>query len=148
MAERKIYYFKMKLYSRDGKTEYDIGKFKDDFCEMVDNPAISKAREGVHIIDLTSISEHLYTTMDVIRYQNDYVFLRAYRQKPTASMITRSYDTGVPSAVLPGVSENEKGIEKYTYIHIDYKYGILSILGSQGAPDQGVLSYRWLDLNI
>lgn len=141
MAERKIYYFKMKLYSRDGKTEYDIADFKDVFKTMIDTPAISKARDGVHIIDLTSISEQLHTTMDVIRYKNDYAFLRTSRQKPTASMITRSYDTGVPSAVLPGVSENEKGIEKYTYIHIDYRYGILSILGSQGAPDQGVLIY-------
>lgn len=74
MAERKIYYFKMKLYSRDGRTEYDFGEFKDVFKTMIDTPAISKARDGVHIIDLTSISEQLHTTMDVIRYQNDYAF--------------------------------------------------------------------------
>lgn len=139
MANRNIYYYKINLFSRDGKRQCNYRLLQDILKKMIEDPTISKTNGNAKIIDLTATSETLHTTIDIFRYKKDYLFMRTSRQKPTATMISREYATGKASDVLQGVSEDTKGIEKYTYVTVDYTDGILSMLGAQGAPDQGIL---------
>lgn len=139
MADKKIFFFKVKLLTKDENNEIDYTILPNAINNILDNHQKAKTVGNVKVLDITSKTDELHTTLDVYRYQQDHLFLRAARQKPNFSTIIREYQTGIFSPVLPGIKETEKGIENYTYIYIDYTYGILSVVKALGAPDENAI---------
>ena len=139
MADKKVYFFKARLFDQSGKMEYSYKIIPEIFKELLDNPYITKTVDNIKVLDITENGEKLHTTLDVFRYEEDHLFLRAARQKPNFSTIVRKYSTGEATQVLPGEKDDEKGIENYTYIYMDYEYGILSVVRAQGAPDEDAI---------
>lgn len=136
MADKKIFFFKVRLFTKDGVNEVDYTLLPSAINKILDDQHKTKIVGKVKVLDITDKTDELHTTLDVYRYQYDHLFLRAARQKPNFSTIMREYQTGVFSPILPGVNEAEKGIENYTYIYVDYTYGILSVVKALGAPDE------------
>lgn len=139
MADKKIFFFKVKLITKDKSNEIDYTILPNTINNILDDQQKTKTVGNVKVLDITSKTDELHTTLDIYRYQYDHLFLRAARQKPNFSTIIREYQTGIFSPVLPGVNETEKGIENYTYIYIDYTYGILSVVKALGAPDENAI---------
>lgn len=140
MADKKVYFFKVRLFDKSGKKECSYKLLPDALKVIIDDSSITKTAGTVKVLDITDSGEKLHTTLDIYRYQHDHLFLRAAKQKPNYSTIIREYNTGQASPILPGVKEDEKGIENYTYVHIDYTYGILSVVRANGAPDEGAIA--------
>ncbi len=76
----------------------------------------------------------LHYTADIYTYENEKLFMRMSSQKPSGGYLHRDYSTNVPKGILKGKSEDEQGIEVYTYVMLDYGTGILSIINEQSAP--------------
>lgn len=138
MAQKKVYFFKIKLYDREMNKELDYKLLANIAKDIIDSN--SSVDGNTRIINLTFAGDLLHTTADVFRYRNDHIFMRTSRQKPTNSMIMREYSTQVAEGLLPGISEDVRGIEKYTFIYVNYEKGILAIIGAQGAPNQKIFS--------
>lgn len=137
MANKKVYYFGIDLFQRRTGKKEKYTKFPDIIKDIVDNHSIVSGK--INVLDVTMRGETLHSTVDIFRYKYDHMFMRTSRQKQSGSLIEREYKTHNPEPVLPGIDEEIKGIEIYTYIYIDYKKCILSIISNQGAPNQNVL---------
>ncbi len=133
---KKVYYFKVELYD-NAHNMIEHGQIADLVKDIVDNYGI--ANSGTNTIDVTVVGDSLHTMLDVFEYSGERMFARASKQKPTGSVIGRNYTTSVPEQLLPGIPENERGIEIYTYLMLDYATGILSIVSAQGAPNENTL---------
>lgn len=138
MADKKVYFHKIELFEKGTNRKLDYKLIPNIIKDVINKE--SKISGKISTIDLTLTGDLLHTTVDIFRYQKDHIFMRASRQKPTNSMIEREHSTRVAAGLLPGISEAEKGIEKYTFIYVNYEKGILAIIGSQGAPNQKIFS--------
>jgi len=139
MAEKKIYFFRMDLLERSSDSLLDYKKIREIIVEIVNKETVKTTDidgNQVYPLAITRVGEPLHSTIDFIRYKGDNVFLRTSRQKPKGAFVTREYATNRTEKILIGIDESLSGIETYTYIFIDYKSGILSVVAAQSAPDQ------------
>lgn len=139
MANKKVFFFKAKLFSKDEEQEFDYKLIPNAIKAILDDAHKTKTLKNVKVLDITESKSDLHTTLDIYKYQEKYLFLRAAKQKPNYSTIVREYQTGQASPVLQGIDEAEKGIENYTYIYMNYEYGILCVVKANGAPDENAI---------
>jgi hypothetical protein len=128
--DKKVNYYRVDLFSDAGQQPYR--EIKNRVISIIDNNA--EEHSGMHILELEDY-EGLHVLADVFDYKNDYLFMRLSGQKPTGAYIQRDYDDNIPGAVFDGKSEEEKGIESYTYLFFRYDTGILEIVNQNGAPN-------------
>lgn len=134
---KKAFFFSVELYYKEQNVVCNFKKIPDLLKEIIDTNGI--VNDGITTLDLTGVAESLHTMLDVYRYKDNYFFARASKQRPTGTVIGRDYDTKVAESVLPGYSEDEKGIELYTYIYVNYEACVLQIISAQGAPNENIV---------
>lgn len=135
---KKAFFFSTELYLKDDNTLCNFDLIPSLLEEIIDTNGIANGK--IRTLDLTDKSEYLHTMLDVYRYKKDCLFARASKQRPTGTVIGRDYDTKEAEPLLPGYSEDEKGIELYTYIYLNYEACVLQIISAQGAPNENIVS--------
>lgn len=128
--DKKVNYYKVELHSDGGEENYH--KIKDELIKVVDSNAM--VNDKLHIVELYD-EGGLHVIADIFDYKNDFLFMRLSGQKPTGAYIQRDYKNNIPKPVFNGKSEDERGIESYTYVFFKYCTGILEIVNQIGAPN-------------
>ncbi|MDR7812060.1 hypothetical protein [Lacrimispora sp.] len=136
MAEKKVYFFKVNLRTKDGE-DIDYKDLKDIFIDIIDKNAIEQ--DNFKSIDLTIDDEYTHIIWDIFDYENSRLFGRFSKQKPSNTMIKRYYKTMEKENIGDG-DERTAGIEQYTYGNLDYDTGIFSIVGALGAPNEKAIA--------
>lgn len=134
---KKAFFYSIELYYEDMGTACDYHLIPELLDKIIDDNAVSNG--NVKTLDLTSNSEYLHTMLDVYHHKTGYLFARASKQRPTGTVIGRDYKTRKAQSLLPGVREDIKGIELYTYIYINYETSVLQIISAQGAPNETII---------
>lgn len=128
--DKKVNFYKVELYSSSGKESHK--EIKNHFIRIID--AHSLVNSGIHILQLSNV-DGLHVIADIFEYEHDILFMRLSGQKPNGSYIQRDYNDNIPKPIFEGHSEEEQGIEAYTYVYFRYDTGILEIVNNSGAPN-------------
>ncbi|SEI54455.1 hypothetical protein SAMN02910453_0767 [Lachnospiraceae bacterium A10] len=128
--DKKVNYYKVELHSINREEDYH--EIKGKLIDIINSN--SDENSGLHIIELND-EDGLHVIADIFDYDKEYLFMRLSGQKPTGSYIQRDYKNNIPKAVFDGKSEEERGIESYTYAFLKYETGILEIVNQKGAPN-------------
>lgn len=134
---KKVNFFTVDLHETMNRIHRDYKEIKDLLIAIIDDNAIKV--NDFWVIDLTRDSE-LHYVADIISYKGNNLFMRVSSQKPSGGYLRRDYTTNVPEGVLEGASEEEEGIEVYTYALLDYETGIFSIVNQQSAPGYKIIN--------
>lgn len=134
---KKAFFFSVELYLKNSNVMCDYHNIPQLLKNIIDNHATVNGT--LRTLDMTNESDALHTMLDIYRYDTNYLFARASKQRPTGTVISRDYNTKAVQALLPGISEEEKGIELYTYIYINYESCVLQIISAQGAPNENII---------
>ena len=78
--------------------------------------------------------------LDILENTEEYLFARLNRKRPNNSMQKRNYNTYETADVLPPDEIGNNGVEWFTYCVLGYSHGILSLVNSKGAPNEGALA--------
>lgn len=135
---KKAFFYAIDLYPKVGDTVLDYKRIPELLNNIID--LRGEVNGTTKTLDLTPVGEYLHTMLDVIHYGTGYMFARASKQRPTGSVIGRDYATKKVESLLPGISEDRKGIELSTYIYIDYHSCILEVISAVGAPDESIVA--------
>ncbi|QHI72888.1 hypothetical protein [Aminipila terrae] len=136
MATRKVYFFEVKLF--ESKNEVDYRNLRNLFEQIIHENAVDHS--NYKTLDLTPDSTTMHSIMDIFEYNTMKMFVRLSKQRPSNTLIKREYDTYEQGDVLPGKSEDENGIEQYTYGSLDFATGIFSFVSARGALTEKALS--------
>ena len=135
---KKAFFYSIDLYPKVGDTVLDYKEIPELLNNIIEERG--EVNGTVKTLDLTPVGEYLHTMLDVFHYGTGYMFARASKQRPTGSIIERDYSTKKAERLLPGISEDRKGLELSTYIYIDYHSCILEVISSVGAPDESIVA--------
>ena len=133
MSTKNIYFYKVIIRNTQSGVEESVDSFKDHFQRIFDR----HMRNGA--IKLT-YSDAEPMMMDILEDTDEYLFARLNRKRPNNSIQKRNYNTYLITDVLPPDEVDSNGIELFTYCILGYSHGILSIVNSKGAPDEGALA--------
>lgn len=132
MSTKNIYLFKIVIRDTISNTIVPVCSFKPLFQEIFDrekhNNAI-KLNENINPIIL-----------DILEDNDEYLFARLNCKRPNNSMQKRNYNTYETTDVLSPNEIGNNGVEWFTYCILGYSHGILSIVNSKGAPNEGALA--------
>lgn len=142
---KKVNFYTVELFESVTSQEIEYKKLKDIIIEIVNNNAIK--HNNFHVLDLTR-DQDLHYVADIFAYDDQHLMIRVSCQKPTGGYLHRNYSTNIPEAVLPGISEQDEGIELYTYAYLHYETGILSLVNQKGAPSYRVINYILSKYNV
>ena len=137
MASKNVYFFEVQLSYRD--KEINHSEIKNVLGNIINEYATEF--DEYKSLDATPYDDEMHLMMDIYEYDNNFFFARISKQKPSNSMVQHDYRTYEKEDVLPGNNENEKGIEQYTYILLNYKQGILLVVSAMGAPNEKIINY-------
>ena len=134
---KKVNFLVVDLFEANTGLGLDHRELKDIIIDIIDNYADNI--KDFYVLDLTYNTKTRYVA-DIFKYKRKYLFMRISNQKPSGSYLRRDYSTNIPENVLNGVSDDDEGLELYTYVLLDYATGILSIVNQKGAPNYGVIN--------
>lgn len=135
MASKNVSFFKVDLF--DQREEVDYQELKRILIDIVNEHAIEF--NEYKSLDVTPYEEEMHLMMDVYDYKDTYFFARISKQKPSNSMVQHDYRTCEKEDVLPGNKENERGIEQYTFVLLNYQQGVFLLPSALGAPNEKIL---------
>lgn len=133
MSTKNIYLFKVSIRDTQINAEVPLQQFRGLFQDIFDresrNNALKLTYEDAEPIML-----------DILENTEEYLFARLNRKRPNNSMQKRNYNTYETADVLPPDEIGNTGVEWFTYCILGYSHGILSIVSSKGAPNEGALA--------
>lgn len=133
MSTKNIYLYKVIIRDTETNTEVEVSRFKSLFEDIFEansrNAALKLTYEDAEPIML-----------DVLENNDKYLFARLNRKRPNNSLQKRNYNTFKATDVLSADEVAANGVELFTYCILGYSHGILSIVNSKGAPNEGTLS--------
>lgn len=133
MSIKNIYMFKVNLHDTQTNQDVPVSAFYNLFQNIFENNCINNA------LNLTYQNSEP-VLLDIIENNDQYLFARLNRKRPNHSLQKRNYETyETTDVLLPNEIENN-GVELFTYCIIGYSHGILSIVNSKGAPNEGALA--------
>ena len=133
MSSKNIYLFKAIIRDTQNNIEVPITSYYDLFQQAFDTGSRNQA------LPLTyQNSEPMM--LDIIENTDEYLFAKLNRKRPNNSMQKRNYNTYETSDVLQPDEIGNNGVEWFTYCILGYSHGILSIVNSKGAPNEGALA--------
>ncbi|MCI6831057.1 MAG: hypothetical protein MR896_03085 [Clostridiales bacterium] len=135
---KKVYFYKVELFDESNNRTANYADIKSLISQIIDRHASTCS--DFKVVDL-SREEQLHYLADIFDYNDSFLFMRLSAQKPTGSYLHRNYSTNIPNELLEGISEDQEGIEIYTYVLLNYQTGILAYLSQKGAPSVSVLNY-------
>ena len=133
MSTKNVYLFKVVIRDTRTDTVVAVNRFKNLFQRVFNSKCIHNA------LKLTSEDETAMI-LDVIEDTEEYLFARLNRKRPNNGMQKRNYTDYSITDVLGPNEINNNGVELFTYCILGYSYGILSIVNSKEAPNQGALA--------
>lgn len=142
---KKVNFFTVDLYESVNSTRRNYKDIKDLLIAIIDQNAVKL--DYFWVLDLTRDNE-LHYVADIFSYKENSLFMRVSNQKPAGGYLRRDYTTNVPAGVLDGSSEDEEGIEVYTYALLDYETGIFSIVNQKSAPSHKIINYFFGKYNV
>lgn len=134
---KKAFFYSIELYHDNIDMALDYCLIPELLDNIIDDNSVSNG--NIKTLDLTNNPDDLHTMLDVYHHKTGYLFARASRQRPTGTVISRDYKTKKAQSLLPGVREDVKGIELYTYVYINYETSVLQIISAQGAPNETII---------
>lgn len=133
MSIKNIYLFKVIIRDTETNDEVEVSRFNSLFREIFDansqNSALKLTYENAEPIML-----------DILENNDEFLFARLNRKRPNNSLQKRNYNTFETTDVLSPDEVAANGVELFTYCILGYSHGILSIVNSKGAPNEGSLS--------
>lgn len=135
---KKVNFFTVELFESVTSQETDYKKLKEIFVEIINDKATK--HDDFYVLDLTR-DKDLHYVADIFAYEDQHLMIRISCQKPSGAYLHRDYSTNIPEAILHGISEQEEGIELYTYAYLNYDTGILALVNQKGAPSHRVLNH-------
>jgi len=133
MSTKNIYLFKVSIRDTQANTDMPVDSFGALFKEVFDRESRNNALELTY-----QNAEPMM--LDIIENTDEYLFARLNRKRPNNSMQKRNYNTFETADVLSPDEIGSNGVEWFTYCILGYSHGILSIVNSRGAPDEGALA--------
>ncbi len=133
MSTKNIYLYKVIIRDTQENREVPVNVFKGLFEEIFNREQHNNA------ITLT-YQDTEPMILDIIEDTNEYLFARLNRKRPNNSMQKRNYRTfEITDVLLPNEVDNN-GVEWFTYCILGYRHGILSLVNSKGAPNEGAFA--------
>ena len=133
MSIKNIYLYKVIIRDTETNTEVEVPRFKSLFQDIFDahsqNSALKLTYEDAEPMML-----------DILENNDEFLFARLNRKRPNNSLQKRNYNTFETTDVLSPDEVGANGVELFTYCILGYSHGILSIVNSKGAPNEGALS--------
>lgn len=133
MSTKNIYLFKVSIRDTQTNTEVPVQLFRGLFREIFD-------REGRNNALKLTYEDTEPMMLDILENTEEYLFARLNRKRPNNSMQKRNYNTYETADVLPPDEIGNNGVEWFTYCILGYSHGILSLVNSKGAPNEGALA--------
>lgn len=133
MSTKNIYLFKVVIRDTQTNTEMPVNSFKQLFQEIFNREARNNALKLTY-----EDSEPMM--LDVLDNTDEYLFAKLSRKRPNNSMQKRNYNDYTTHDVLGPDEIGNNGVEWFTYCVLGYSHGILSIVNSKGAPNEGALA--------
>lgn len=133
MSIKNIYLFKVVIRDTQTNTEVPVNLFKGLFQEIFDRESRNSALKLTY-------EDTEPMMLDILEDTNEYLFARLNRKRPNNSMQKRNYNTYLTTDVLQPDEIGSNGVELFTYCILGYSHGILSIVNSKGAPNEGALA--------
>lgn len=133
MSIKNIYLFKVVIRDTQTNTEVPVNLFKGLFQEIFDRESRNSALKLTY-------EDTEPMMLDILEDTNEYLFARLNRKRPNNSMQKRNYNTYLTTDVLQPDEVGSNGVELFTYCILGYSHGILSIVNSKGAPNEGALA--------
>ena len=133
MSTKNIYLFKVVIRDTQTNTEVPVRSFKVLFQDVFDR----ESRNGAIKLTYEDTDPMM---LDILENNDEYLFARLNRKRPNNSMQKRNYNTYETADALPPDEIDNNGVEWFTYCILGYSHGILSIVNSKGAPNEGALA--------
>lgn len=133
MSTKNIYLFKVSIRDTQTNTEVPVQLFRGLLREIFD-------REGRNNALKLTYEDTEPMMLDILENTEEYLFARLNRKRPNNSMQKRNYNTYETADVLPPDEIGNNGVEWFTYCILGYSHGILSLVNSKGAPNEGALA--------
>lgn len=133
MSTKNIYLFKVVIRDTQTNTEVPVNLFKGLFQEIFNRESRNSALKLTY-------EDTEPMMLDILEDTNEYLFARLNRKRPNNSMQKRNYNTYLTTDVLQPDEIGSNGVELFTYCILGYSHGILSIVNSKGAPNEGALA--------
>lgn len=133
MSTKNIYLFKLVIRDTQTNTEVAVNAFKGLLKDIFDR----ECRHGALKLTYQNAEPMM---LDIIEDTDEYLFARLNRKRPNNSMQKRNYNTYETTDVLAPDEVESNGVEWFTYCILGYKHGILSIVNSKGAPNEGAFA--------
>ena len=134
--DMKVNFYKVELHNSGTHAEEDYGGIRAQMIDIIDRNGIN-ARAGAYNMKVVDLSQgdSLHVIADIFSYEEDCLFMRLCSQQQTGAYVRRNYADKVPRPVLDAArSEDELGIEAYTYLYYKYDTGIAGIVNHKNAP--------------
>lgn len=134
MSTKNVYLYKVIIKDTHNRNEeIPVANFKGLIDAILNDNMINDA------INLTP-NDAEPVIMDIMENNDAYLFAKLNRKKPNNSMQKRNYNDYTTTDVLNEDELQNSGVELFTYCILGYDHGILSIVRSKGAPNEGILS--------
>jgi len=133
MSTKNIYLYKVIIRDTQTNREMPVNSFRGLFQEVFGRECRNDA------LKLTYQDSELMM-LDIIEHNDEYLFAKLNRKRPNNSMQKRNYNTYETTDVLPPDEVGNNGVEWFTYCILGYSHGILSLVNSKGAPNEGALA--------
>ncbi|EGO62884.1 hypothetical protein [Acetonema longum] len=133
MSTKNIYLFKTIIRDTQTNNEVPVNLFRGLFQEVFGRECRNNALELTY-----QNAEPMI--LDVIEDTAEYLFAKLNRKRPNNSMQKRNYNTYETMDVLSPNEIANSGVEWFTYCILGYRHGILSVVNSKGAPNEGALA--------
>lgn len=131
MAQKKMYYFKVSLYDSSSNL-LELRELRRLYRETFNNHATND-----HLVVVEKSLDDHQITMDILKFEQDILFFRICKEKENNAFIERD-DNNLSANDLP-IGE-DKTIEMYTYMCIDFSTGILFMVKNQSAPNEQIVN--------
>lgn len=129
--DRMIYYYSVNIMNSADKTSAN-DRIYTIFNKVFTSFSINNS------LRLSSGSD--FTTMDILKNDENFLFARVGKIKPTVEIHLRNYSDCTHQDILKPEQEGQFGIEIFTHFLLDYKNGIIGFITGQSAPQPIILN--------
>ena len=128
---RVIYFYSVDVTS-SMSGEVVNNKLYEIFSDVFEKNAVNNS------LRLASGTE--FITMDILQNDENFLFARVGKIKPTAEMHLRNYDDYTCENILTPEQSGKFGVEIFTHFILDYVKGIIGFISGQSAPQPIILN--------
>lgn len=134
---KSSYFFAIVIKDKETETIQPLSTFKN----VIDNICNELGDQGqYHTVDISLPDDTMKTIVDIFDNTDQRLFARFSKQRPNSSIVGRNYHTLKTEPVMGAFPDNEKGIENYSFVYVNYQTLIAEIAPSQYSPEESALA--------